>query len=476
LIFLADPGVLILPNFFQRHGAPIKGMHGYHPDCPDNQGLFFVREAGATNRTDAGIERPTAIYRELCQSLGLTSAPVAEFTSTASARPARSPSPRYTHHRDPAAAALVDAHMARVVGEARRAVPSATTILLNGSFGRNEGGIARDATGRLRPVNDYDVLIVAPDAPPAQSAGLRAVGERLAAEFGTDFVHFSVWPQLDPKLPLTLANFDVRYGSQVIWGDESALDVLPAFAAGDVPLFEGVQLLFNRLAGVLTALPWPGTPAPEGETDRRYLINQVMKALMALGDWHLLRHRAYACSYAVRATRVAWLADGWALPADQRAAIEMAYAYKLHPDDVSVPSPVTLGHQTAAWLVSAIVRAVETVTHRPIRDVVDAADAYYAATTINRASVDADNAFARDTLADRAETRVRENGDRSVRQTIYASFPRLAAAAAGDAAAFAATARDLQQCFTETWPAELDAEAWDRTRRRVSDIWLTLVH
>ena len=41
LIFLADPGVLIFPNFFQNR-KPVKGMHGYAPEFRDQQSAFLI--------------------------------------------------------------------------------------------------------------------------------------------------------------------------------------------------------------------------------------------------------------------------------------------------------------------------------------------------------------------------------------------------------------------------------------------------
>ncbi|MFC1944522.1 alkaline phosphatase family protein [Chloroflexota bacterium] len=39
-IFLADPGVMLLPNFFQKH--PVKGMHGYDLSQIDECGIFLA--------------------------------------------------------------------------------------------------------------------------------------------------------------------------------------------------------------------------------------------------------------------------------------------------------------------------------------------------------------------------------------------------------------------------------------------------
>jgi hypothetical protein len=41
LIFLANPRVLFLPNYFQG-SVKVKGMHGYAPECPEQQSAFII--------------------------------------------------------------------------------------------------------------------------------------------------------------------------------------------------------------------------------------------------------------------------------------------------------------------------------------------------------------------------------------------------------------------------------------------------
>jgi predicted AlkP superfamily pyrophosphatase or phosphodiesterase len=41
LIWLADPGVLVFPDFFHRH-VPCNGMHGYDPEIKDSQGMCIM--------------------------------------------------------------------------------------------------------------------------------------------------------------------------------------------------------------------------------------------------------------------------------------------------------------------------------------------------------------------------------------------------------------------------------------------------
>ena len=50
LIFLMDPGVIILPSHMGT--TPIKGMHGYHPDHPDSDAALLSNVAPPSNPRD----------------------------------------------------------------------------------------------------------------------------------------------------------------------------------------------------------------------------------------------------------------------------------------------------------------------------------------------------------------------------------------------------------------------------------------
>jgi predicted AlkP superfamily pyrophosphatase or phosphodiesterase len=51
LIFLADPGVLIFPNFYQNKN-PVKGMHGYMPEYSEQQSAFVLASPRVTERKE----------------------------------------------------------------------------------------------------------------------------------------------------------------------------------------------------------------------------------------------------------------------------------------------------------------------------------------------------------------------------------------------------------------------------------------
>jgi hypothetical protein len=467
LYFLADPGVLILPNFFQRRGRPCKGMHGYHPDCPDNQGFFLSRRADARGSSDAGIVSPRAVYEQSRQSLGLAPTPAA-LTHPRTRAPQV-----FTQHPDPAAHALVERHMAEIVTAARAALPRLEAVVLTGSFGRGEGGILTGDDGAFHPVNDYDVLLITPDV---EGTDLASVGKDLAGRFGIDFVHFGWWPRVDPTLPLTLAHFDIREGHRVLWGPAEVLAALPAYAAIDMPPIEAVVLLMNRMAGLITGLRGPFTsPSPLGSDERRYLRNQTMKALMALGDAALMLHGAYACSYQTRLERLTWLAPGLGIEGEQLSAIQDAYAFKLHPTRTHAGDLVTLAARTSRWLLEAFTAATAQVAPGHVIDALGAARAYYDLMTSNPGAVSADNSWCLDMLA-RGDVPALPQPTGSVRQSIYAALPLLLAASHGDRTAFDAALDRLDDCLTPPWPSGLTAANWDAARQRTAHAWLTLVH
>jgi hypothetical protein len=472
LLFLAEPGHIILPNFFQRAGELPRGMHGYEPDCPDNMGAFVVHTASTNpagglheDPSDIGVVDATSVHTELRRLLGLG---LARATTVAGTAGRRSLSGTFTQHRDPRVHAVLRGHMAQVTEAARTEVPEATAVVLTGSFGRDEGGVIRDRDGRVMPLNDYDVLVLAPDTHPARVNRLHALGRDLAAEFGIDFVHFSVWPNLAPAQHITIGNFDLRYGSRVLWGPPDLLATLPRFAAADIPLFEGLLLLYNRLGGLLSALGQPrATPA--------YLRNQIMKGRMALGDWHLLRARAYDVSYATRRERFSWLAGGLPLDAESRQAVTDGYTFKLEPDLVHIDDLDAAAHQAMRWLTSTIVSATGQISRRPVVSTADAADRFGTLLGQDDGARCADNKAAADALAARDGAHVLAQPKGSVRHAIYAAFPLLASALDGDAAALAHAAGRLEGCLTAPWPRELTADHWNQVRRRATDAWLALV-
>lgn len=406
--FLADPGVLLFPNYFQAE-HPVLGMHGYVPDCPDNEGLVLVDRHGPAQ--ELGVVRASDVCSLLAHLLEIDHPRAHPVVVT----PRVETRAGFTACGVPAAEALVAAQLARVVTTVLETLEDVEAIVLEGSFGRGEGSVQQDAQG-WRAVNDYDVLVVAPGA---DAAVLRAREHALAREFGIDFVHFAVDDGAWADLPATMSTYDRRYGSRVIHGDVAVCERLPAYAPADIPLSEGLQLLFNRSAGLLsTWLEVVPQRAARSRPGAPYIRTQVAKALVAIGDWHLLQWKAYDASYRIRRQRFRWLAPGAGLPEPLLTAVLSGYDVKLDEPDATVLPRET----TAALLLDTLRAAVGQVTHRPAGTLAHSMDAYTTEGAASWPQVEVDNANLAIRLATLGPIAATHT---SIRHQIYASIAML---------------------------------------------------
>jgi hypothetical protein len=243
---------------------------------------------------------------------------------------------RYTASDDPRADPAIERQLQRIVAAILEIRPDPLAIILVGAFGRGEGSVACDAQG-VRALNDYDVLVIADGGAGRQS--LRDLGRSLAGEFGIDFVDIGLLsPTLLETLEPTLFHYDLRYGSQVLCGGAGPLERIPRYAPEQLRPWEAVQLLLNRMAGILGALDLHGNPPRVCPRDHAYFHNQVVKALLACGDAVIIQAGAYHVLYRERRALLRKLAgDGelsWVgeMPL---ARIDAAYADKLVPGAAS---------------------------------------------------------------------------------------------------------------------------------------------
>jgi hypothetical protein len=215
-------------------------------------------------------------------------------------------------------------------------------VVLTGGFGRGEGGVLRRADGRLHIVNDFDIELLYREpwgkrlskllVQWRHRAALNRLAERLAREFGMKQIDLTLRPlsSLKPQPP-RLADYDLRYGNRLLWGQAAVQRDMPAYAATEIPVFEGTWLLRNRGIGLLLArLYLDQGLRSEAEVENFYI--EINKAALAMGDalWILSGH--YNVRYAERAARFDELQElGFAGFAELHAAYLQAAEYKLRP-------------------------------------------------------------------------------------------------------------------------------------------------
>lgn len=472
-VFLADPGVLIFPNYFQASGEPIRGMHGYDPDCADNLGAFILHDTARPELAGQALGRvnPPAIFPLLLDLLGLEAS-----AHTPTLPPVAVPQPLtseyLTGEGSLEAEAVVRGHLDRIVQAVTERVGPVEAIVLTGSFGRGEGGVYRDAAGVIRPVNDYDLLVI--DRRPLQPA-LAGLGESLARELGIDFVDLGWSDGQWSKLPLTVFHYDLKYGSRVIAGDRTVLDRIPAYASAEMPSYEIVKLLLNRSAGLLSGLSGEAIRGAALSADAaRYLANQTAKALIAVGDWHLLRWEGFDSSYRLRSERFAALAPGVGIPAAQVEAIVAAYAFKCRPDYQRIVGSVDEVRSLQPALLEALLGAVNFHVEAHARTVADVMDLYLAELSADTAWVKADN----ERVAQHPVLAPLLKPDRpagiSLRHLVFAAVPALLPGLTGSPAEAAFAARVRLDPYLVLPP--VGSDDWEVMRSLVIRLWFAICH
>ena len=471
LIFLADPGVLVFPNFFQARGSPNRGMHGYDPCNADNMGHFLIYDPDSSEnfRGYLGEVDATAIFPALMHLLNLANRDEAAASHAMQSRPRRS----YTQNPEPDAEALVASHMKQLTGAVLDRVGAVEAIVLTGSFGRAEGGVTRTEEGRLQPVNDYDLLVVAG----ADCSGiLKELGADLGGIFGLDYLDLGYSDGDWFNLPLTVLNYDLKYGSRVIYGNKNILDRLPEYAPADIPVFEGLQLLLNRTAGILTGFQcgFDGKSEIAG-AQKPYLANQISKALMSIGDWNLIRWNAYDASYRIRMHRFESLARADGLPPDLICRVCGAYRFKLSADYSLFPNVIGAVRELYPDMQRAIVDSCEALTGRAGRDISSATENFLEFMS-GDPNCYSDNLYCSNLPELKPCLR---NGDVSIRYVVYSALPLILGAVLDSSRQpelFFEAVRRLQLRFDVFTPGLLDGGFLEQLRSKVINWWFALIH
>jgi len=237
-----------------------------------------------------------------------------------------------TAYDDPRVDDAVAADLALLVADITAAVP-VRAIVLGGGFGRGEGSVLVDG-GRVRPVNDYDLILAVPDG---FATDLRPLGKTLAARTGIRLIDliplpWSAWATLPP----TQFNYDLKYGGRRLWG-EDALAMIPAYPAGTVAPGSIRTLLLNRLICALEAFTAEfarRAPTPE---EAFFLVNQTGKVISACVEARLMQAGNYHHSYR---RRQAIMAQEFPEERELLRLNERATAFKLRPTATVAGDPV----------------------------------------------------------------------------------------------------------------------------------------
>jgi len=183
------------------------------------------------------------------------------------------------------------------------------STILCGGYGRGEGGWFTDESGEIRPYNDYDIVLVLKDKVPWETVNTlrKIIAQRIRIHW-IDIVQMT--RQELRRCRLSVFNYDLKYASKVIDGDESIRNDIPDMDAAELGLVEAETLFFTRLWTLLGSLDKYGFKVEREGEESRFFRSQMAKAVLAVTDVLLLMKNAYHPSYVERNKQLQRLYSG----------------------------------------------------------------------------------------------------------------------------------------------------------------------
>ena len=170
------------------------------------------------------------------------------------------------------------------------------SIILSGSFGRGEATVIENG-GKLKFLSDCEIIII----PYKYIFNRRKIDEFELNFYRRTGLKINIWgwtqtlylvlPFLNKKIKPTMINYDLKCGSKVIYG-KNYLEKIPNFKPEEIPLWEGIRLLFNRMA---EALEYFSLEKPNEE-----MVFWTDKIVLACQDALLLSLGEYNSSFRIR--------------------------------------------------------------------------------------------------------------------------------------------------------------------------------
>jgi hypothetical protein len=226
----------------------------------------------------------------------------------------------------------IDMEVQRILNAAVREIRNAIdaiAIILTGSFGRGEGTFISQ-NNKFALSSDFEICVVAEGLKNRETC--KILTEKLSKQLCADISIAWVTPERITKNKNGNATFgrshpsiltyELKSGSKILYGQ----DVLSQNLTDPtkIPLWEGLRLLFNRMAESLVEQP--------SSDNQPYAEKWINKTLLACGDFLLLDKKLYHYSYQERgrilSTQVDFT-DYSFLDTEQQADLINAYDVKL---------------------------------------------------------------------------------------------------------------------------------------------------
>lgn len=192
------------------------------------------------------------------------------------------------------------------------------TIIITGSMGRGEASIISH-NNTFKILNDVDIYLVCDQV---EQEHLHNISVEIKSNLEVDFADIGFISIKDLEtLPCTMQNYDLKYGSRVVYGDKYILKSIPDYTLKMMNKKYFSQLFINRIAGILSC--------EIEEKNNQYRETQLIKFFISLGDNYLFREKGlYSPSYFERKLLFTNNYQGSQILGE---CIELSYSMKLDP-------------------------------------------------------------------------------------------------------------------------------------------------
>jgi hypothetical protein len=188
--------------------------------------------------------------------------------------------------------------VAEIIGDLKEEIITCfrpKSIIITGSFGRGEAKVVEEG-GKLKFLSDCEIILI----PYKWIFSRRKLDEFERRFYERTGLKVEIWgfaptiylciPFLSKGMKPLIANYDLKYGSKVVYG-KNYLEKIPGFKPEDIPIWEGIRLLLNRMAEALEHFSMDGSDK---------MVFWCDKIILACQDALLLTIGKYTSSYRER--------------------------------------------------------------------------------------------------------------------------------------------------------------------------------
>lgn len=191
---------------------------------------------------------------------------------------------------------ILEKYIRLIVDNVTSNIYGVDSIILYGGYGRDEGAWIK-TNDSYEPYNDFDILIVVNNTIEMPTSNqIALIKKNLLDKINIQWIDLTFIKLKDflKSKKKSIFQYDLKYGSKVIYGNNILLNQIKSFDSSEINLVEGKLLFFTRL--------WPFVGGANdaidlNQTESRFFRYQMSKAILAAIDMQLLMKGAYASSY-----------------------------------------------------------------------------------------------------------------------------------------------------------------------------------